>query len=282
MLTRGRAPRPERPGAGRDPYASRSATAHRPGRRRGRVSTLVALRRTGSSPPLFVVCAGHGDVLAVAQLARLLDDEQPCYALQAPLDLDLPRAELFDALLNRYLADIASVSPAGPLVLAGNSCGGYLALELARRMRHDGPPPLVALLDTPCRITGAGYAADRFGRWLARRASFADRDGAPRWIRTAYAMWTDRGHEVHVRATAGYRPAPYPGPVVLFRAQVWRLRGLTPSGVYVSARRWASVTRAGFDVVDVPGHHWSFLREPRVRVLADRLGAVLAGTEVPR
>lgn len=268
MLTRGR---PERPDG-------RSASR----RRRGRASTLVALRRTGSGPPLFVVCAGHGDVLAVAHLARLLDAERPCYALQAPLDLDdLPRAGLFTALLDRYLADIASIAGTGPLVLAGTSCGGHLALELARRIRHDGPPPLVALLDTPCRINGANYAADRLGRWLARRAGLAGRDGAPRWLRTAHAMWSDRGHEVHVRATAGHRPAPYPGPVVLFRAQVWRLRGLTPDGVYVSARRWAEVAGA-LDVVDVPGHHWSFLREPRVRVLADRLEAVLAGREVPR
>ena len=70
--------------------------------------------------------------------------------------------------------------------------------------------------------------------------------------------------------------------MVLFRAQVWRLRGLAPDGIYVSARRWAATTGAGLGVVDVPGHHWSFLREPRVRVLADRLEAVLAAREVPR
>lgn len=254
----------------------------RAGRRRGRVPTLVPLRRTGSRPPLFVVCAGHGDVLAVAHLARLLDAEQPCYALQAPLDLDLPRSELLDALVGRYLRDIASVTPSGPVVLSGNSCGGYLALELARRLGRDGPPPLVALLDTPCRITTANYAADRLGRWLARHATFADRDGAPHWLRTLRAMWTDRGHAVHVRATANHSPAPYPGRVVLFRAQVWRLCGLAPDGIYVSARRWAAATGAGLGVVDVPGHHWSFLREPRVRVLADRLEAVLAAREVPR
>lgn len=252
------------------------------GRRRGRITTLVPLRRTGSRPPLFVVCAGHGDVLAVAQLARLLEAQQPCYALQAPLDLDLPRTALLGALLERYLRDIASVAPVGPVVLAGNSCGGLLALALARRLQRDGTPPLVALLDTPCRINSANYAVDRLGRWLARRATFADRDGAPRWLRTVRAMWTDRGHAVHVRATANHRPASYPGPVVLFRAEVWRLRGLAPAGVYVSARRWAATTGAGLAVVDVPGHHWSFLREPRVRVLADRLEAVLATREVPR
>lgn len=250
----------------------------RAGHRRGRVPTLVALRRTGSRPPLFVVCAGHGDVLAMAHLARLLHHDQPCYALQAPLDLELPRTELFGALVGRYLGDIRSVAPDGPVVLAGNSCGGYLALELARQ--RQGDPPLVALLDTPCRISAANYAADRAGRGLARRSGLTGRDGGPRWLATARAMWTDRGHEVHVRATARHRPASYPGPVVLFRAEVWRLGGLTPQGVYVSARGWAAVAGAGLRTVDVPGHHWSFLREPRVRVLADRLEAVLAAREV--
>jgi thioesterase domain-containing protein len=48
---------------------------------------LVAIRRTGSRPPLFAVPGIEGGVLGYHDLARLLGDDQPFYGLES-LGLD--------------------------------------------------------------------------------------------------------------------------------------------------------------------------------------------------
>jgi thioesterase domain-containing protein len=214
----------------------------------------------------------------MAGLGRLLDDDQPVYALHPPADAeaDAPGHPL-ERLADRYLAEIDAVAPTGPLAVAGNSCGGLIAWELAqRRARAGAPPPLVGLLDTPWRITALNHLVHRAGVALTRRLAPRDREGLPRVARVARAIWSDEGHDLQVRATCGYAADPYPGPVALFMADCWRLGGLTPAGLYIAPRRWARVAGGGLRLRTVPGNHLSFVREPLVRRLAAALDEALA------
>ena len=111
---------------------------------------LVALRREGSRPPLFVVSAGDGNIVGFAPLARHLPADQPVYALQ-PIGLDgrHPLDRGIDEMASRYLERVRSVQPHGPYLLAGRCNGATVAYEMAQRLRAAGEEvPLLASLDS--------------------------------------------------------------------------------------------------------------------------------------
>lgn len=48
-----------------------------------RYNPIVCLQPQGSKPPLFLVHSGVGEVLVFINLARLLNDDRPVYAIRA-------------------------------------------------------------------------------------------------------------------------------------------------------------------------------------------------------
>jgi thioesterase domain-containing protein len=65
-----------------------------------------------------------------------------------------------------------------------------------------------------------------------------------------------------------YRPRPYPGHAVLFRAaNADDSRSLSLG--------WEKLARAGIEVCDIPCGHSAMVKEPMVRVLADKLETYL-------
>ena len=72
--------------------------------------------------------------------------------------------------------------------------------------------------------------------------------------------------KAHLVACSQYQPQAYPGPAVLFTAEVGRSR---------LERRWKSLCPR-LRLEAVPGNHYSMLRKPHVDVLAERLGRYLA------
>jgi thioesterase domain-containing protein len=67
-----------------------------------------------------------------------------------------------------------------------------------------------------------------------------------------------------------YRPEPYPGRLSL-------LRGPERPNLWLDdpALGWRSAVSGGVDVLAITGDHQEILREPDVRVLADRLAECL-------
>jgi thioesterase domain-containing protein len=67
-----------------------------------------------------------------------------------------------------------------------------------------------------------------------------------------------------------YRPLPYSGKFVLFRAteQAFFSEHLPDLG-------WGPFASGDFEVIDVPGSHLAILQEPAVSVLARRLQSYL-------
>jgi non-ribosomal peptide synthase protein (TIGR01720 family) len=109
---------------------------------------LAPLRPTGSRTPLFCVHPAGGTALCYVMLARMLDEARPFYGLQAPVGEAGSEFEISE-LAARYLADIRSVQPHGPYVLAGWSMGGTIAFEIALQMeRQDEKVAFLALFDS--------------------------------------------------------------------------------------------------------------------------------------
>jgi amino acid adenylation domain-containing protein len=113
-------------------------------------ANLVALKPSGTRPPLFAVAAGDGNIVGFGPLARNMPADQPFYALQpSGLDGRRPLDTGIEEMAERYLRALRSVQPRGPYLLAGRCNGATVAFEMAQRLRAEGEEvPLLLALDS--------------------------------------------------------------------------------------------------------------------------------------
>jgi acyl-CoA synthetase (AMP-forming)/AMP-acid ligase II/thioesterase domain-containing protein/aryl carrier-like protein len=117
---------------------------------------LVAIKPSGSKPPLFCVHGVGGNVLSYHGLVRYIDADQPLYGIQAiGLNGKRPRQNMtVERMAEVYLGEIRMLQPSGPYYLAGSSFGGLVAYEIARQLKAVGEQvAFVGLFDT----RGPGY-----------------------------------------------------------------------------------------------------------------------------
>jgi amino acid adenylation domain-containing protein len=272
-------------------------------RRRGPArpaSALVEIQGRGGERPLFCVHPIGGQVFCYAELARSLGPGQPFYGLQIAAPSDGTLADR----AAEYLREVRRVQPEGPVRLAGWSMGGVLAFEMARQLRASGGEvEVLLLLDS----TAPGHATYpraehesalllEFARdfaalgglngqarpALGEIARAAPEEAVQRLLRLGrehdllpadleeddVRLWFEVFQSNH-RAMAAYRPAVYPGRVVLLRAA----EGIRPGRE--GDLGWERLALQGAEVRTVPGHHYSLLREPHVRELAREVAEIL-------
>jgi thioesterase domain-containing protein len=209
-------------------------------------------------------------------------------------------------MAGEYLQALRGVQPRGPYLLGGWSLGGVVAFELARQLRQQGEEvALLALIDSAVPDTGtpppddvaalAGFArdlGDMFGKPLpisvdelcrmeahmrldyvlaqARHHAVVPPDVNPEWMhRLAHVF------QANLRALQRYRPARAPQRITLLQAGEPLVAGQRPDLV----AGWRSLA-SGVDVYVVPGNHYSMLRPPHVRAIADRLRACLEAAQM--
>jgi thioesterase domain-containing protein len=278
------------------PTVAALAESLRDGAAVARRGALVPIRPGGARPPLFFVHPVSGDVLCYAELARRLGPEQPFYGLQAP-DAD-PPLDTVAALAARYVAEVVGVAPTGPLRIGGWSMGGVVALEMAQQLTAAGREvellALVDLLEPP----GPGRAevdeAALLG-WFARDLAGLAGVDAPHPTRLAGGLAALREWAVgaavlpadiepstlgaiferfgrNSRALSAYRPGPYAGRVVFFRAA----DGGCSAEVAAAWRTALAGGAAGsVAVLDVPGDHYTVMQPPLVAALVAALAPAL-------
>ncbi|EKM53033.1 uncharacterized protein PHACADRAFT_147361 [Phanerochaete carnosa HHB-10118-sp] len=100
---------------------------------------LVCLNAHGSKPPVFLVHPGVGEVLVFMNLARVLSDDRPVYALRARgFDTGEECFSSFDEMVDTYVAAIQSRQAEGPYYLGGYSFGGAVAFEIGKKLEAMG------------------------------------------------------------------------------------------------------------------------------------------------
>jgi thioesterase domain-containing protein len=78
-----------------------------------------------------------------------------------------------------------------------------------------------------------------------------------------------RAEEALEEAVSRYEPRPYAGKVTLFRARYH------PPGPADETLGWGKLAAGELKIYEVPGDHSTMMREPGVRVIAERLRACL-------
>jgi acetoacetyl-CoA synthetase len=266
----------------------------------GAFSCLVCLKREGAGRPLFIMHGFGGNVLELAKPARFLRCDRPVYALQARgLDPTQEPHDRIEDMAEHYLGEIRALQPRGPYALAGFSTGGLIAFEVARRLVRGGEVvEFVGLLDSeihernlpPTRLLalqlkrGVHVAAQLCAVSPARSVTYVRRianlvlDGAR--IRSGGGPRERLPHEDLLpphflrvrdsgrRAFAAYAPGFYPGTVTLFRVRERHPLSCDPLPLWRAAA-------AEVEVCYVPGTHVTFIEEPNVQVLGEKMGCRL-------
>jgi thioesterase domain-containing protein len=258
---------------------------------------LVSIQSQGSRAPFFCVHAVGGQVISYAELSQEMGPEQPFYGLQSPPANFFPESDIsIQQMATLYNREIRSVQPVGPYLLSGWSMGGLVAWEMAQQLIKEGETiGLLALMDT---TPPSGYleADDRDDEisMLARFAldmsrlvgkdprplveQFFQADAQDQWkmvqeTLTSYGVLAPK--TAHVEMTAlldvytrnalamnNYSIQTSKQAVVYFRASE------TPERFSKLWTKWAGV---GIQFHSVPGDHFTMLRRPNVRIIAEAL-----------
>ena len=262
---------------------------HAPDTGAGAWSPMVEITKANSRPPLFCIHGAKGNVLIFSDLAQRLGPQQPLFGFQARgVDGRLPAFDTVEDLVDCYLAEIRRIQPTGPYFLLGYSIGGVIVFELAQRLSADGERvALVALVDTICPSAWANVrrrpARERLARGFVKGQAVAlQMSRLSKWPRYSWAHALARRSRVvptflrenYVASSLeiifmAYRPKPYAGKIVLFRAQPEETGlGLDPE------LGWKDFAE-GVDVRYGQGSHDTIIRSPNVDMFAEQLRTLL-------
>jgi amino acid adenylation domain-containing protein len=259
-------------------------------------SQSVAIRSSGSRPPLFFI----GLYPLFRPLMLRMSEDQPMYGFSLPDPSTMAVPFTLRDIAARQIEILRNLTRGGPCVLAGWCNEGVLAIEMARQLAAQGEGvPLVILFDSSnpvwrkkrnpwatrvdrMRFHVANLLRMKSAEWYVycreRIQSIAADLRRQAW-RVVYKLRlrADRRMnrqsrnlgEILSLAVAEYTPARYEGPVALIRPRN------RPSGKNCDAAySWRDVMPK-LEVIDVPGNHVDMFGEPNVPEMARRLNAAL-------
>jgi thioesterase domain-containing protein/acyl carrier protein len=256
--------------------------------------SMVEIARGGDRPPLFCVHGAGGNVLNFRDLSWGLHHDQPFFALQARgVDGKSRPHTSIEEMARAYIAEIRALRPHGPYLLAGYSGGGVVAFEMAQQLTALGEEvPLLVFFDTfhpqmPMRTVslnrmllrlrneGLGYIKEIVRKRRERVHVARERLQIKMYVRgnkpVPHALRDRQLTDNFGQAAACYRPQPWQGKAILFRAEsVPYIYG--GGGPYYG---WDSVIMGGLNTVMIPGNHDTLLLGPNAKVLMGPLNAAL-------
>ena len=267
--------------------------------------TPAAFAEADDGQPTVILCPGlGGDEPRLAAFRRALKGRVRFVVIDYPgLETSPSRLGDLDHLVDLAMRQASAAAPDGPVLLAGYSAGGIVALEMARRFQAQGrATPFTALLDlaavrgssrdtgyrgvslrevlaqldTRHRTTGFGPAFTNWAFFLLLRVKAF---GLLRMMVLTKSRLRGPHSVTFVRkvlieymrgpAALNWRPRHFHGPLSLFRADIQR----DPTAAHdLGWREWSD----DLTVRRVPGDHLSMLSSPNVERLADSFGEALA------
>jgi non-ribosomal peptide synthetase component F/thioesterase domain-containing protein len=238
------------------------------------VDPLVSLVEHPGAPLVVFVHAASGSVLPFYQVAKRLGREFAVYALQSPPDV--PPASI-EEIAARYVDEVDAVRGVAPVVVAGWSMGGAVALEMARRWLHRNERVAATLLlDTwapPAFMSAAADAARVRASVSALDVLRLEGADATPATQAELAETVERNRA----AFLDYRPEYYPAEVDLLRASDPLPADAPPfpAGYMDGDRGWSAVA-AEVTTVEIKGNHLSLFDQEHADQLAAAISAAIA------
>ncbi len=271
---------------------------------------LIPLQPHRTKPPLFCVHPLAGVVFPYYELARLIDSDQPFYALQS-VGIDGREQPLnkIEDMAARYIQALRVVQPNGPYFVGGWSFGAYVALEIATQLEQQGQQlAKVILLDTP------PLSADRTTNFLNLLRFFLTSSLRHSWpyiydyfylyfvgykSQQSMDFWHLMSlinpesiakvveHEsrlmkfrqpvlqriLHILLANSEALINYKPKLYQGRITLFCTNSQFGSHDRDLTRGWLDLAARGLEIYQIPGHHFNLLRYPHVEVLAQKLTA---------
>jgi thioesterase domain-containing protein/acyl carrier protein len=252
----------------------------------------------GSAPaPLFCLPGIGGNVLEFRAMARRLGPEYTLLGLRpAGFDGQLTHEWSVPEIAAQAIQQMRALQPRGPYYLAGYSCGGVLAFEIAQQLTDQGEKvATLALLDSDLSTTSP-YLSLVARLRLHLRTLWTGADGG-RWsyLRSRFRLLAERlrrgnmHHEdedvligldlspaslevarLHLAALRNYHPRVYNGRITLFVAQQTADASLR-AGCSDPTLGWSRWTREPVEMHLAPGTHAEILQRKELQLLAHKL-----------
>ncbi|GLX34125.1 non-ribosomal peptide synthetase [Streptomyces roseochromogenus] len=269
---------------------------------------LVPIRPQGTRPPLFMVHPMGGNVLCYVPFARHLPEDQPLYALQAcGADPGTTPLGTVEELADSYIAALRTVQPHGPYSVGGWSYGGFVAFEIARRLRDAGEEVAhLVLLDTTALSLSERHRHDDDALlgwffwellWLGRGGDSPMEvipdglEGLEEKFEFIARLAADEGvlpagssgavirrlfgvYRANWQAALDYRPEGGYRGLTLIRAMeplpevLAAMHGAAGSRHEDESNGWRDITGGPLRVIAVPGDHLTIMEEPYVEHMA--------------
>ena len=265
-----------------------------------RFQYLVNITKGGNRPPLFCVHGAGGNVLNFRDISRALPKDQPFFGLQARgIDGTNRPHESIREMATAYVGEIRAQQPHGPYLLAGYSGGGVVAFEMARQLTELGEEvPLVVFFDTyhpqmpiqtvdfkrklsRLRNEGLDYIRDVISLRLLWLREARQRQQIAKYLRDGETVPFDlRDRQLtdnFVRAASNYRPQPWAGRAMLFRAATANYIFSAGGPCY----GWDKVITGGVETVVISGDHDTLLLGPNSLELMGHLNKALEKAVAP-
>jgi len=266
--------------------------------------SILALRRTGSRPPLFCVYELGGDVGVYFELAAELGADQPVFGLRSSSAHHPERIpDSIETAARQARNRLRKFLPAGPFALAGFSWGGLLAFEMARQYAaEENLNPFCALFGTtaPPRQPSLPRKVLHAARWLPTWAWRLSQDKGRRWQRIREAVtsarfvrnlvaeeklpvpvWANNPVALrYIELAHRYRPpVSRPVPIHLFRENASFRRESHPAGFAITDHYedggWQHWTVCEPKIHWLNGEHMKVLKQPLVKETSQMLRAAL-------
>ncbi|MGB3637497.1 MAG: amino acid adenylation domain-containing protein [Rivularia sp. (in: cyanobacteria)] len=272
-----------------------------------KTSSLVPIQTQGNKQPFFCVHPAGGHVLCYQELSQILGNDRPFYGLQAQgFNQGEKVFTKVEDMAKFYVKNIQEFQPEGALQIGGWSFGGVVAFEMAQQLLEQGREvSLLAILDSwvpilldsnkkidnlyltgaLSRYFGGAFGTEKFvsedelaGLNPEEKIEFiidkAEKAGLfpPEASREQNRRFIDVMVGT-LKATYAYKRRSYPGKVTVFRPRERHFQAPDPQLVWVEL--YAILDAADIELQLVPGNHYSFVKQPNIKVLAERLNSSL-------
>lgn len=254
---------------------------------------IEEIRASGTRTPFFCV-PGFLD------LTRHLGPDQPCYGVHLTALESMPETETaVRDLAGKCVTEIRQIQREGPYYIGGHSFGGVVAFEIAQQLRAGGAQvaKLILIDPDPPRPLPTGSLGFHVNRYLfqvrrllrippAQRMAYLKQRLQIGATRVAVALRRAKGEtrepqagERFDEAARNYHATEYDAPIAMFLAGDTHLRSRP---AHDPRMEWRDLARGGLEIQDLPGDHYTLIREPNVVGLARSLTAALAPADKAR